>query len=147
MPHDHERKWLSSSLFLPTPGIIIYDMASIQIPPNDKTAPRWLLDLHEWRIQPYTEISKEILDSEGYGVVSYTWGYIAQWDKPATDLPEGVVWKVPTTSKWPLSKARDMMQKIGTRYIWWDWMCVPQVRECDDPVLYKAKGEEIGKQL
>jgi hypothetical protein len=99
-------------------------MASIQIPPNDESAPRWLLDLHEWRIQPYTEISKEILDSEGYGVVSYTWGYIAQWDKPETDLPKGVVWKVPTTSKWPLSKAREMMQKIGTRYIWWVWMCV-----------------------
>ncbi|KAB8271100.1 hypothetical protein BDV30DRAFT_250262 [Aspergillus minisclerotigenes] len=123
-------------------------MASINVPPNDPKAPRWLLDLQEWRIQPYTEISREILDREGYGVVSYTWGYIAQWDKPASGTPEGVVWTVPTTSKWPLSRARQVMEKIGTRYIWWDWMCVPQGRDHQlDPELLKAKGEEIGKQL
>ncbi|PIG80511.1 hypothetical protein AARAC_001636 [Aspergillus arachidicola] len=110
---------------------VILNMASINVPPNDPKAPRWLLDLQEWRIQPYTEISRDILDCEGYGVVSYTWGYIAQWDKLASDMPEGVV-----------------MEKIGTRYIWWDWMCVPQGRDHQlDPELLKAKGEEIGKQL
>ncbi|RAQ59017.1 hypothetical protein COH21_012040 [Aspergillus flavus] len=50
------------------------------------------------------------------------------------------------------------MEKIGTRYIWWDWMCVPQgLKHQLDPELFylspiftalsKAKGEEIGKQL
>jgi hypothetical protein len=127
---------------------IIYSMGNINIPANDPTAPRWLLDLQEWRIQPYTEVPRDILDREGYGVVSYTWGYIAQWDKPASDIPEGVVWTVPTTLKWSLLRARKVMQKIGTRYIWWDWMCVPQgLKDQLDPELLKAKGEEIGKQL
>ncbi|KAK6810946.1 hypothetical protein RU639_013259 [Aspergillus parasiticus] len=126
----------------------ILNMTSIHVPPNDPKAPRWLLDLQQWRIQPYTEVPREILDREGYGVVSYTWGYIAQWDKPASDTPEGVVWTVPTTTKWPLSRARQVMEKIGTRYIWWDWMCVPQgLKDQLDPELFKAKGEEIGKQL
>ncbi|KAJ5683366.1 hypothetical protein N7462_006531 [Penicillium macrosclerotiorum] len=123
-------------------------MQPINIPPNDPKAPRWLLDLQEWRIQPYTEVPKEILEGEGYGIVSYTWGYIAQWDKPALDVPKGIVWTVPTTSKWSLARAREVMRKIGTRYIWWDWMCVPQGRVQDlTPELLKAKGEEIGKQL
>jgi hypothetical protein len=74
MCHDHDRTSFSTTLFLPNPGIIIPSMGNIKIPPNEPTAPRWLLDLHEWRIQPYTEVSKEILNSEGYGVVSYTWG-------------------------------------------------------------------------
>ncbi|GMF77389.1 unnamed protein product [Aspergillus oryzae] len=92
--------------------------------------------------------SINILGREGYGVASYTWGYIARWDKPASDTPEGVVWTVPTTSKCPLSRARQVMEEIGTRYIWWDWMCVPQgLKHQLDPELFKAKGEEIGKQL
>ncbi|KAE8406699.1 hypothetical protein BDV37DRAFT_269732 [Aspergillus pseudonomiae] len=104
--------------------------------------------INEWRIQRYTEVPREILDHEGYGVVSYTWGYIAQWEKPASDTPEGVVWTVPTTSKWPLARARQVMEKMGTRYVWWDWMCVPQgLKHQLDPELFKAKGEEIGKQL
>lgn len=123
-------------------------MTTIKVPDSIPTAPRWLLDLQEWRIQPFTEVPEKILNSEGYGVVSYTWGYIAQWDKPELDVPEGVVWKVPTTSKWPLSKAREVMRKIGTRYIWWDWMCVPQGREHElDPKLLRAQRQEIAKQL
>lgn len=126
----------------------ISTMGGLNIPPNDPAAPRWLLDLQAWRILPYTEVPQRVLDDEGYGVVSYTWGYIAQWDKPALDVPDGVVWTVPTTSRWPLSTARKIMHQIGTRYIWWDWMCVPQGLQGQlDPDLYKAKGEEIGKQL
>ncbi|KAL4897482.1 hypothetical protein BDV59DRAFT_45255 [Aspergillus ambiguus] len=65
-----------------------------------------------------------------------------------SDVPDGVVWTVPTTSKWFLSTAKKVMQRIGTRYIWWDWMWVPQGLQGQlDPDLYKTKGEEIGKQL
>lgn len=130
------------------PNPILSSMGGLNIPPNNPTAPRWLLDLQDWRIVPYTEIPRSILDDEGYGVVSYTWGYIAQWDKPASDVPKGVVWTVPTTSEWSLTAARNVMQRIGTRYIWWDWMCVPQGLQGQlHPDLYKTKGEEIGKQL
>ncbi|KAJ6164441.1 hypothetical protein N7470_003113 [Penicillium chermesinum] len=103
-------------------------MGAIKIPKNDKKSPRWLLDLEEWRIQPYTEVSKDILASEGYGVVSYTWGFIANWKKPVppSELPDGVIWNVPTTSRWTLAEAREVMKTIG---------------------LLDAKGEEIGKQL
>ncbi|TGO50902.1 hypothetical protein BCON_0173g00010 [Botryotinia convoluta] len=43
------------------------------------------------------------------------------------------------------------MAKIGTRYVWWDWMCVPQEtwngRRTITPSLRSAGHEEIGKQL
>jgi hypothetical protein len=103
-------------------------MESTDIPPNDPRSPRWLLDLEKREIQPYAKIPREILDSQGYGVVSYTWGYIADFDNVAKDTPRGLLLDVPTTKKWPLAKAREIMKTIGTRYIWWDWMCVPQGR-------------------
>jgi len=121
------------------------------IPANDLTTPRWLLDLHEWKVQPYTDVSREILDTEGYGIVSYTWGYIADYENLATDTPQGIQWDVPGTQRWPLSNARNVMNKIGTRYMWWDWMCVPQggrgAMKKLSPELEKVKGEEIAKQM
>lgn len=125
-------------------------MSHIEVPENDPKAPRWLLDLEKWKIKPYTKVPRDILEREGYGVVSYTWGYIANWKSPvpASEKPEGVIWTVPTTSKWTLSEAREIMRTIETRYIWWDWMCVPQVQDRSlGDELYDAKGQEIGKQL
>ncbi|RAH67893.1 uncharacterized protein BO66DRAFT_430210 [Aspergillus aculeatinus CBS 121060] len=92
------------------------------VPPNDPQSPRWLLDLQQWRIVPYTDIPQRILDGEGYGVVSYTWGYIVDGGKPASDPPQGLLWDVPAVKGWTLAKARQVMETIGTRYIWWDWM-------------------------
>jgi hypothetical protein len=119
------------------------------LPPNDPKSPRWLLDLEEWKIFPFTEIPQEKLDIEGYGIVSYTWGYI-QGDKPASDPPRGLLWDVPGVKPWPLSTAKRVMETMGCRYIWWDWMCVPQrgygLRELS-PELLQAQAEEIGKQM
>lgn len=118
------------------------------IPPNDPKAPRWLLDLQEWKIVPYTEVPADILSHEGYGIVSYTWGYILDKANPASDPPGGLLWDVPGVTKWPLSKAREVMRRIGTRYIWWDWMCVPQRgKEPLSRELQEVQGQEIGKQL
>ncbi|KAF5657159.1 heterokaryon incompatibility protein [Fusarium heterosporum] len=126
-------------------------MDTFVIPPNNPRTPRWLLDLKKWEIQPFDQIPRDILESEGYGIVSYTWGYIANFDELATGLPRNVPWDLPTTTKWPLSKAREVMEKIGTRYVWWDWMCVPQggkgrLRSLTEE-LKAVQGEEIGKQL
>ncbi|KAM0192360.1 hypothetical protein ACHAPI_008307 [Fusarium lateritium] len=126
-------------------------MDTFIIPPNNPQTPRWLLDLEKWEIQPYDQVPRNVLDNEGYGIVSYTWGYIANSDELATDLPRNVPWDVPTTRKWPLSKAREVMETIGTRFVWWDWMCVPQggrgrMRPLTD-ALKAVQGEEIGKQL
>ncbi|KAH6952927.1 hypothetical protein DER45DRAFT_597662 [Fusarium avenaceum] len=97
------------------------------------------------------KIPRDVLDEEGYGIVSYTWGYIANSDELATDIPRNVPWDLPTTFKWLLSKAREVMTTIGTRFVWWDWMCVPQGgRGCMRPLtdaLKVVQGEEIGKQL
>ncbi|PYH46487.1 uncharacterized protein BP01DRAFT_293944, partial [Aspergillus saccharolyticus JOP 1030-1] len=121
------------------------------IPPNDPHTPRWLLDLEEWRIHPYTSIPAATLEAHGYGVVSYTWGYIvATPGQPAPNPPAGLLWDVPTVSAWPLSRAREVMQTIGTRYVWWDWMCVPQRGEGLRPLsreLEVVQAEEIGKQM
>ncbi|KAF5874991.1 putative heterokaryon incompatibility protein het-6-like protein [Botrytis fragariae] len=123
-----------------------------QIPPNDPKTPRWLLDLHDWKLKRYVDIASTI-ETEGYGIVSYTWGYIADLKKPQPDdkLPGGLLWDVPTTSAFSLDPAREVMAKIGTRYVWWDWMCVPQEtlngRRTITDSLRSAGHEEIGKQL
>ncbi|RAH76253.1 hypothetical protein BO86DRAFT_373248, partial [Aspergillus japonicus CBS 114.51] len=127
-------------------------VATTIVPPNDPQSPRWLLDLQEWRTVPYTDIQQEILDGEGYGIVSYTWGYIADDGKPASDPPQGLLWDVPAVQGWTLAEARQVMQSVGTRYIWWDWMCVPQsgerMRPWDEKLdLGKVQGEEIAKQM
>ncbi|PQE31566.1 Heterokaryon incompatibility protein [Rutstroemia sp. NJR-2017a WRK4] len=121
------------------------------IPSNDSMTPRWLLDIHEWKVVPFKDVSRSILEREGDCIVSYTWGYIADYVTLTTGTPEGIQWDVPGTKKWPLSKTRDVMNTISTRYMWWDWMCVPQggresMRELS-PELERVKGEEIGKQM
>jgi hypothetical protein len=68
------------------------------------------------------------MSSVDKGVVSYTWGCIADFENIAKDTPRGLLRNVPSTKKWPLAKARDVMKTIGTQYIWWDWMCVPHGR-------------------
>lgn len=47
-------------------------METTEIPPNDPHGRRCLLNLEKWEIQLYARIPREILDSEGYGVVSYS---------------------------------------------------------------------------
>lgn len=88
---------------------------------------------------------------EGYGIVSYTWGYIAFLDHPQENTPEGLLWDVPTTKTFTLEEARTIMSNIGSRYVWWDWMCVPQnVRGGSKPItpeLQQAKNQEISKQM
>ncbi|TGO35827.1 hypothetical protein BHYA_0145g00290 [Botrytis hyacinthi] len=93
------------------------------IPPNDPKTPRWLLDLHDWKLERYIDVARTV-ETEGYGIVSYTWGYIADLEKPQPDdkLPGGLLWDVPATSGFSLRRAREVMSKIGTRYVWWDWM-------------------------
>lgn len=126
------------------------DMNTTTIPPNDPESPRWLLDLEKWEILPYTEVPQETLDVEGYGVVSYTWGYIQDSGNSAPDPPRGLLWDVPGVTEWSLSKAKEAMKIIGTRYIWWDWMCVPQrvkgMKELSRE-LGEVQAQEIGKQM
>ncbi|MCJ1465051.1 hypothetical protein MMC07_003667 [Pseudocyphellaria aurata] len=121
-----------------------------QIPPNDPEHPRWLLDTQDWRIRRYMDIVDDV-SQEGYGIVSYTWGYIAYLDFPQKNTPEGLLWDVPTTETFTLQEARAIMSNIGSRYVWWDWMCVPQnVRGGSRPItpeLQQVKNQEISKQM
>ncbi|ESZ91673.1 hypothetical protein SBOR_7930 [Sclerotinia borealis F-4128] len=128
------------------------DSRDKNIPPNDPKNPRWLLDLHNWKFERYIDIASTV-ETEGYGIVSYTWGYIADFSRPQPDheLPIGLPWDVPTTTGFDLDRAKEVMATIGTRYIWWDWMCVPQEtlngQRTITSHLRNAKREEIGKQL
>ncbi|KAJ5760309.1 hypothetical protein N7520_007465 [Penicillium odoratum] len=96
-------------------------MGSANIPPNDPKAPRWLLDLKEWKTFPFSEIPRDILDIQGYGIVSYTWGYIKE-TKPASDPPDGLLWDNSGVKLWDLSTARRVMGTMGCRYVWSDWI-------------------------
>ncbi|KAB8290656.1 hypothetical protein EYC80_008297 [Monilinia laxa] len=128
------------------------DRRDALIPPNDPNNPRWLLDLQGWRLERYIDVANT-LEPEGYGIVSYTWGYIADLSRPQPDdeLPAGLLWDIPTTTGFDLDGAKQVMKTIGTRYIWWDWMCVPQEtlngQRTITSRLRDAKHQEIGKQL
>ncbi|KAJ5525837.1 hypothetical protein N7494_012487 [Penicillium frequentans] len=125
-------------------------MNSPSIPVNDPKHPRWLVDLEEWETTPFAEVPRETLSLEGYGVVSYTWGYIVDKGNPAPDPPRGLLWDVPGIKGWTLPEIRNIMRKIGCRYIWWDWMCVPQRGQGMRPLsreLQEVQGQEIGKQM
>ncbi|THC91588.1 hypothetical protein EYZ11_008956 [Aspergillus tanneri] len=68
--------------------------------------------------------------------------------KEAQGTPDGLLWKVPYISVLPLDTARAVMQSMEMKYVWWDWMCVPQGnRYTLSPELLKVKGEEISKQM
>ena len=121
------------------------------IPSNDPTCPRWLLDLHDWVVRPYADIHQSTLLHNGYGIVTYTWGRFADFASPAKDAPDGLQWDIPSSTQWTLKHAKEVMQTIGTRYVWWDWMCVPQEvsnsKKPLTPALREAKYQEIGKQV
>lgn len=86
-------------------------MNSTSIPVNDPKHPRWLVDLEEWETIPFTEIPQETFLLEGYGVVSYTWGYIVDKGNPAPNPPRGLLWDVPGIKGWTLPEIRDIMRK------------------------------------
>ncbi|KAJ5966763.1 heterokaryon incompatibility protein het-6-like protein [Penicillium viridicatum] len=128
------------------------DPRDSKIPANDPLKPRWLLDTKKWRIVLYTDVASQVGPPNGeYGIVSYTWGYISNLEAPATGTPAGILWDVPTTTGWTLATAKKVMEKIGSRYIWWDWMCVPQeVSNGTKPItalMRQVQAEEIAKQV
>ncbi|KAM5458499.1 hypothetical protein MaudCBS49596_000413 [Microsporum audouinii] len=123
-------------------------MALNPIPDNDPNFPRWLLDLEKWAIRPYQEIQEELGGKPEYGIISYTWGKYAIGIQNPADLPQGIMWDVPLVSAFSLNEAQRVMKSMKRRYVWWDWMCVPQGRAPDlSNDLLRAKGEEIGKQM
>ncbi|GIJ91156.1 hypothetical protein Asppvi_010121 [Aspergillus pseudoviridinutans] len=87
--------------------------------------PRYLLDLQNWRRVDYDHIEERPID---YGIVSYTWGRLIDQTRTVADdeKPEHVTWNIPYVPSLPLSRAKAVMKTMGKRYVWWDWMCVPQ---------------------
>ena len=122
-------------------------MSSTIIPPNDPNRPRWLLDLEEWQIRDYRDVKDQVAKI-GYGIVSYTWGMWADFKKTPENLPAGLLWKIPYVDVLNLKDARQVMESMKAKYVWWDWMCVPQGSKTTlSPELLNAKGEEVGKQM
>lgn len=128
--------------------------APTPIPANNPNHPRWLLDTQKWKICQYTDIEAEV-HKEGYGILSYTWGRWAKWDEEPVGVPAGLQWKLPVVknndhgSKEPedfLAVARYVVTSMKARYVWWDWMCVPQGNQLSND-LKKVKGEEVSKQM
>lgn len=117
------------------------------IPPNDSNHPRWLLDTEQWAIRDYLDIEDDVL-RHGYGIISYTWGRWASWNQDPPDVPDGLQWRVPLVEVLPLGLAREVVSSMKIRYVWWDWMCVPQGSASTLPAeLLQAKGQEVGKQM
>ncbi|KAF5855105.1 hypothetical protein ETB97_010045 [Aspergillus alliaceus] len=125
---------------------------SNNIPENDKNRPRWLLDIDLWLIFPYDEI--EQIGEVGYGIVSYTWGMWADFDTPVPEdeTPNNLKWKIPSVKGLSIKHAREVLtQTMDMKYVWWDWMCVPQGKAGKKVTLGKdleeVKGEEVAKQM
>ncbi|KAB8219426.1 hypothetical protein BDV33DRAFT_231481 [Aspergillus novoparasiticus] len=120
-----------------------------EIPPNNPTQPRWLLDLDDWVVRAYSRIRfhQDPNNREyGYGIISYTWG--KYWNRtdtvPEKDAPDGIDWKIPRLAEGAISlgEARKVITSMDKRYVWWDWMCVPQ-GGCHKDIAE----QEIGKQM
>lgn len=117
------------------------------IPPNNPAHPRWLLDTEKWAICEYETIKQDVI-KHGYGIISYTWGRWASWEQQPSGMPTGLQWRVPVIKDLPFSLARKVVSSMKIRYVWWDWMCVPQgTSKTLHEDLLKAKGEEVGKQM
>ena len=76
----------------------------------------------------------------------------ADFDNPAEGLPENILWNIPTVEGISLDHARKVLDNaMNIRFVWWDWMCVPQGKRNKkvtlDDDLEKVKGEEIAKQM
>lgn len=115
---------------------------------NNPSKPRWLLDTVDWKVCWYTDVEAEV-HKNGYGIISYTWGRWANWDKEPKNPPEELKWKLPAIEKNDkdfLTVARSAVSRMCIRYVWWDWMCVPQGKNLS-PELEKVQGEEINKQM
>jgi hypothetical protein len=124
---------------------------SRQIPKNDNEHPRWLLNIQEWSIHPYNEVEVQIRNL-GYGILSYTWGAWANYDVPADGVPKNLLWKIPSVKGLSIDHARNVLTgTMHMKYVWWDWMCVPQGKDGTeitlDDELKKVKGEEVAKQM
>ena len=126
------------------------ELLPIPSPPNDETHPRWLLDLTEWCVKDYNNITFDTdptKSGHGYGIISYTWGmYWQNRDDtvPIADAPKGIDWKIPLLQKGAitLAEAKTVIDSMAKRYVWWDWMCVPQGGKHKD-----VAKQEIGKQM
>lgn len=117
------------------------------IPPNDPSHPRWLLDIEEWVVRDYRDIEHIVLQ-HGYGIISYTWGRWAVEGQKPRHPPKGIQWELPFLEVLPLDHARNVISRMGMRFVWWDWMCVPQgKKETLSQELSEAAGEEVAKQM
>jgi hypothetical protein len=128
------------------------------IPPQDPENPgnpRWLLDLTTWTLREYRSISADV-EAKGYGIISYTWGLYRDGNKVVDPnrLPQGIPWGVPALKKTHNNKkvnitferARAAIATMKLKYVWWDWMCVPQGADLSQEYR-DAAAEEIAKQM
>lgn len=124
------------------------------IPPNEPENPRWLLDVDVWELCEYRNI-RENVKKQGYGIISYTWGLYRDGTNSVERrlLPRGVAWDVPKLKQTNNIRSLNItfqrtvaaIKTMQIKYVWWDWMCVPQSPKDSD--YAKAAGEEIGKQM
>jgi hypothetical protein len=112
--------------------------------------PKYLLDVRQWKVFEYDSLAKGLPQGRRfpYGVISYTWGKWLDENRSAEGKPEGIRWNVPYINGLPLELARDVLDTWRVKYVWWDWMCVPQHSK-SNPLTDAEKelaGQEIAKQ-
>jgi hypothetical protein len=128
---------------------------SSQSSSNAVTTPEFILDYKEWTIKRYSACKADI-EKEGYGVISYAWGKwhnkakcakVGTAGYPKFDIgndsstpPEPLSWIFPIVNQkdstgaftnaeqFTIADIKNALGSLGTRYIWWDWACIPQVR-------------------
>ena len=151
---------------LPSPGVafagrtfdaVLFDMDGTLIDSVPAVNRSWrrmasehgLPDPDDWVVGAYSRIRfhQDPKNREyGYGIISYPWG--KYWNRtdtvPEKDAPDGIDWKIPRLAKDAISldEAKKVITSMGKRYVWWDWMCVPQGGSHKD-----IAEQEIGKQM
>ncbi|KAK8051734.1 hypothetical protein PG993_003119 [Apiospora rasikravindrae] len=79
-----------------------------------------------------------------YTCISHTWG---RWTTASTSKLDQVPWEIPGNSVFAVQRIPDILgtlrERICTRYVWLDLVCIPQTREGE---LGRIAEREIGRQ-
>ncbi|RDW56568.1 hypothetical protein BP6252_14096 [Coleophoma cylindrospora] len=93
--------------------------------PDSTSLPYYLWD----RCTKSTIQTANLKESPSYIAISHTWGRWKKTNQPSIKI-DGVPWLVPQNTRFEVSSLPNILDNAdwGTRYLWFDLLCIPQDR-------------------
>lgn len=105
--------------------------------------PYYLWDVRNKQTREVKDIIRELGEHPKYVAVSHTWGRWRKLDEPWVSL-SSVPWKIPQNSKFEVGDLPNILQDLGSNYVWLDLLTIPQ--EESSPTLLEVQKIEISRQ-